>query len=168
MFGSGDCVTPEQIVARLASGVDGVLVGRGVLRNPWILAQAADLLAGRPAREVTLAERGQFLLDYIELLMHERVRDQEMVRDHEVVPTFRSALTPEPECSSGEARRSASREGGQKSHDRWVVNKLRALGAYYSKGIENGAEFRSGLNTVPSLDALRDLIARFFFVQPHP
>src|SRR6266853_313525 len=38
VFGSGDCVTPEQIVARLASGVEGVLVGRGVLRNPWILA----------------------------------------------------------------------------------------------------------------------------------
>src|SRR6185369_12162817 len=75
VFGSGDCVTPEQIVARLASGVEGVLVGRGVLRNPWILAQAADLLDGKPAREITLAARGQFLLDYIDLLMHERVRD---------------------------------------------------------------------------------------------
>ena len=30
---------------------EGVLVGRGVLRNPWILAQAADLAAGRPAHE---------------------------------------------------------------------------------------------------------------------
>src|SRR5262245_20047677 len=80
VFGSGDCVTPEQIVARLASGVEGVLVGRGVLRNPWIRAQAADLLQGKPAREITVAERGQFLLDYIELLMHERVRGQDAVR----------------------------------------------------------------------------------------
>src|SRR5438128_5854672 len=38
VFGSGDCVEPEQIVERLASGIEGVLVGRGVLRNPWILA----------------------------------------------------------------------------------------------------------------------------------
>src|SRR5437762_8305712 len=30
VFGSGDCVEPEQIVDRLRSGVDGVLVGRGV------------------------------------------------------------------------------------------------------------------------------------------
>src|SRR5437667_5575350 len=72
VFGSGDCVEPEQIVARLRAGVEGVLVGRGVLRNPWILAQGADLAAGRPAREVTLAERGRFLLDYIDLLMNER------------------------------------------------------------------------------------------------
>src|SRR5438045_4746764 len=42
VFGSGDCIEPGQILERLR-GVSGVLVGRGVLRNPWILAQAADL-----------------------------------------------------------------------------------------------------------------------------
>src|SRR5438552_458064 len=77
VFGSGDCVTPEQIVARLRSGVDGVLVGRGVLRNPWLLAQAADLAAGRPAREISLADRGRFLLDYIALLLSDRRRCRE-------------------------------------------------------------------------------------------
>src|SRR3954464_6491750 len=35
VFGSGDCVTPEQVVEKLQAGVEGVLVGRGVLRNPW-------------------------------------------------------------------------------------------------------------------------------------
>ena len=49
VFGSGDCVEPEQVVERMRLGVEGVLVGRGVLRNPWILAQAADLAAGRAA-----------------------------------------------------------------------------------------------------------------------
>src|SRR4051812_26671639 len=73
VFGSGDCVEPEQIISRIRQGVDGVLVGRGVLRNPWILAQAADLAAGRPARVISLETRGQFLLDYIELLMNERI-----------------------------------------------------------------------------------------------
>lgn len=140
VFGSGDCVTPEQIVARLASGVEGVLVGRGVLRNPWILAQAADLLEGRPAREITLADRGQFLLDYIELLMHERVRDDG--------PARLDSACPAPPARN--------------SHDRWVVNKLRALGGYYTKGIDDGAEFRSALNTTNSLAELRDLIGRFF------
>ena len=69
VFGSGDCIEPEQIVERMRSGVQGVLVGRGVLRNPWILAQATDLAAGRAPRAVTLEDRGQFLLDYIELLL---------------------------------------------------------------------------------------------------
>src|SRR5919199_1457919 len=65
VFGSGDCVEPEQVVDRIRSGVEGVLVGRGVLKNPWILAQADDLAAGRPKRMVTPEDRGKFLLDYI-------------------------------------------------------------------------------------------------------
>jgi tRNA-dihydrouridine synthase B len=128
VFGSGDCVEPEQIVERMRSGVEGVLVGRGVLRNPWILAQATDLAAGRPKREVTLDDRGRFLLDYIDLLLKERVDD--------------------------------ARAG---SHDRWVVNKIRALGSWYTKGLDNGSHLRTAINSASSLAVLRDDIATFFF-----
>ena len=127
VFGSGDCIEPEQIIERMRSGVQGVLVGRGVLRNPWILAQAADLAAGRPPREVTLEDRGNFLLDYIELLLHERVDESRAV-----------------------------------SHDRWVVNKLRALGSWYTKGLENGSHLRTAINGADSLQKVRDTIATFF------
>jgi len=127
VFGSGDCVEPEQVVDRIQSGVEGVLVGRGVLRNPWILAQAMDLAAGRPARVVTLEDRGNFLLEYIDLLMEERVDEAR-------------ALT----------------------HDRWVVNKVRALGSWYTKGLENGSHLRTSINSASSLDALRQFIGEFF------
>jgi nifR3 family TIM-barrel protein len=146
VFGSGDCVTPEQVVEKLACGVEGVLVGRGVLRNPWILAQAADLAAGRPARTITREERGRFLLEYIELLLHERVREPEGFRH----------VAPGAEALSENSQ--SARQG----HGRWVVNKLRALGGYYTKGFENGAELRAGLNTAASVTELRDLIQRFF------
>ena len=127
VLGSGDCVEPEQIVERMQAGVEGVLVGRGVLRNPWILAQASDLAAGRPKRDVTPEERGRFLFDYIDLLLEERIDEAR-------------ALT----------------------HDRWVVNKLRALATYYTKGIDNGSHLRSAINSAESLDALRRVIASFY------
>ena len=127
VFGSGDCIEPEQVVDRIQSGVEGVLVGRGVLRNPWILAQAMDLAAGRPARVVTLEDRGNFLLDYIDLLTRERV---------------------------DEAR--------ELTHDRWVVNKVRALGSWYTKGLENGSHLRTSINSASSLGALRQLVGEFF------
>ena len=130
VFGSGDCIEPEQIIERMRSGVQGVLVGRGVLRNPWILAQAADLAAGRPPREVTLEDRGRFLLDYIELLLHERVDEARAV-----------------------------------SHDRWVVNKLRALGSWYTKGLENGSHLRTAINGADSLQKVREKIATFFSLE---
>ena len=128
VFGSGDCIEPQQIVERLRSGVGGVLVGRGVLRNPWILAQAADLAAGGSPRLVTLEDRGRFLLDYIELLLQERVDESRAL-----------------------------------SHDRWVINKLRALASWYTKGLDNGSHLRTAINTVDSLPSLRDTIATFFF-----
>jgi nifR3 family TIM-barrel protein len=148
VFGSGDCVTPEQVVEKLRSGVEGILVGRGVLRNPWILSQAAELMAGRTPPEVSIQERGRFLLEYIELLQNERVREPEGFRH----------VAPGADASQSTQR------AERRSHDRWVVNKIRALGGYYTKGVENGAELRAGLNSVASLDGLRDLIQRFFML----
>ena len=55
------------MIARTAeTAVAGVLVGRGALRNPWIFQQAAALAANETVPAVSSAERGQFLLDYIE------------------------------------------------------------------------------------------------------
>src|SRR5438552_9733755 len=144
VFGSGDCVEPEQIVERLASGVEGVLVGRGVLRNPWILAQAADLAGGSPPRRITLEHRGQFLLDYIDLLMAERVRATDGFRH-----TAPTAVTQDF---------SPIRSG----HDRWVINKIRALGSWYTKGLEGGSHLRTAINSAQSLTELRELIGTFF------
>jgi tRNA-dihydrouridine synthase len=121
-------------------GVEGVLVGRGVLRNPWILAQAADLAAGRPMRTIGLAERGRFLLDYIDLLREERVRESEGFRH---MAGQASQLEPP-------------------RHDKWVINKVRALGSWYTKGIENGSHLRTAINSAESLAALRDVLSSFF------
>jgi tRNA-dihydrouridine synthase B len=141
VFGSGDCVEPQQVVDRMRVGVEGVLVGRGVLRNPWILAQAADVAAGRAPRSVTLADRGRFLLEYIDLLMTERVHEQ---------PGFRHVAP------------GASGTAPLKSHDRWVINKVRALGSWYTKGLEGGAHLRTAINTAQSLSDLRRLVDEFF------
>jgi len=55
----------------------------------------------------------------------------------------------------------------QSSHDRWVINKLRALGSYYTKGLDNGSHLRIAINTAQSLPQLQALIADFFGVPAH-
>ena len=79
-------------------------------------------------REVTPEARGQFLLDYIDLLAHERVDDERA-----------------------------------RTHDRWIVNKVRALGSYYTKGLDGGSRLRTAINSAESLTALIDTIRAFFF-----
>ena len=144
VFGSGDCIEPEQVVAKLASGVSGVFVGRGVLRNPWILAQAADLMEGRTPRAVSLEERGQFLLDYIQLLLDDPAGEAE---------GFRHVAPGLPADGAAPAR----------GRERWVINKVRALGSWYSKGLEGGSQLRTAVNSAESIPHLRDIVASFFF-----
>ena len=50
-----------------------------------------------------------------------------------------------------------------RGRERWVINKLRALGSWYTKGLDNGSHLRTAINQSESLGELRDVIARFFF-----
>ncbi len=143
VLGSGDCIEPGQIIERMATGVSGVLVGRGVLRNPWILSQAADLAAGRSMREVTLEDRGQFLLDYMQLLLSEGENEAEGFRHR---AETRAAVR----------------------HQRWVINKLRALMSWYSKGLPNGGHLRTAINAADSIGQAHDIIAEFFGANAWP
>ena len=147
VFGSGDCVEPSQVIDRLSNqAVGGVLVGRGALRNPWIFRQSAALAAGREPEPVSMAERGQFLLDYIDLLISERIDEAEGFRH----------LAP------GQALERVPATGRAK----WVINKLRALNAWYSKGLTGGSHLRTQINAAESIGQLRDLINDFFVVNP--
>ena len=144
VFGSGDCIEAGDIVTKLRSGVSGVYVGRGVLRNPWVLAQARDLMEGRPARQITQEERGRFLLDYMNLLLAENAAEASGFRH--------VAGSGAPRAGSGEAV----------GKERWVINKIRALCSWYTKGFDGGAQFRIGVNSTKSIAELDDLIQTFF------
>jgi nifR3 family TIM-barrel protein len=144
VFGSGDCVEPQQMIDRLrTSAIRGVLVGRGALRNPWIFEQAADLAAGRTPRAISPAERGQFLLDYIDLLLREQVAEAAGFRH--VAP--------------GQA---ASTDVPARGRERWVINKLRALNSWYTKGLDNGSHLRVAINAAESIAQLREIVEEFF------
>jgi tRNA-dihydrouridine synthase B len=148
VFGSGDCVEPHQIVEHLGSGVSGVFVGRGVLRNPWILAQTQDLIAGRPMRQITAADRAAFLFDYIDLLL----------QDHEAEHAgFRHQAPGQPPPAAETPRPARSRE-------RFVINKVRALCTWYSRGVDSGSHLRIAVNSAESIHELRDIVGRFFVV----
>jgi nifR3 family TIM-barrel protein len=145
VLGSGDCVEPGHILEKLESSTAGVLVGRGVLRNPWILSQTARLAAGQPVAEPTLEERGRFLLEYIDLLLQEGVDEATGFRHSAVAPSGR---------------------GVHGNREKWVVNKIRALCSWYTKGMEGGAELRTLVNQSPSLSSLDSALCRFFFSAP--
>jgi nifR3 family TIM-barrel protein len=50
------------------TGVDGVMIGRGVLSNPWLIRQCSDRLIGAAVRQVTLEEKADFMLRFLKRL----------------------------------------------------------------------------------------------------
>jgi nifR3 family TIM-barrel protein len=65
VIGNGDVRGPDDAVRLLRqSGCDGVMIGRGATRNPWIFRQAAARLSGGEIAEPTLAERRALVLDH--------------------------------------------------------------------------------------------------------
>jgi nifR3 family TIM-barrel protein len=58
IFGNGDITTATQAVeAHRRYGVDGILIGRGAIGNPWIFEQCQRAFRGEPEREITVTER---------------------------------------------------------------------------------------------------------------
>jgi tRNA-dihydrouridine synthase B len=145
VFGSGDCVDAGQVLDRMKnSGVAGVLVGRGALRNPWIFEQAAALAQGLPPRSITAADRARFLLEYVDLLLTERLNESR---------GFRHVAPGQPsDADSARAR----------GHDRWVINKLRALNSWFTKGLDGGSQLRVAINSANTITQLRMVIEEFF------
>ena len=98
-----------------------------------------------------MRERGQFLLDYIDLLLHEGEGEAE-----DSVTSRRSTARATRRATMSAAR----------GRDRWVVNKVRALGTWYTKGFENGSHLRIAINQCDSIGRLREIVETFFFEGP--
>jgi nifR3 family TIM-barrel protein len=69
IIGNGDLFTPEDIVLQLQqSGVDGVMLGRGAMGNPWIFSRTLGLLRdGKAPAQPSATERVAMLARHIDL-----------------------------------------------------------------------------------------------------
>ncbi len=71
VFGSGDVMTAQSALERLkSSGVDGVIVARGAIGNPWIFREIRALWEGRPLPEPpTLEEQKEVMLEHLRMIL---------------------------------------------------------------------------------------------------
>ena len=116
---------------------------RGFSSRPRRLAR------GERPREITMEERGA---------VPARLHRSAAVRTERARPKA-SATSPRP-CPMPPARQAEPRAA--RGHDRWVINKLRALNSWYTKGLDNGSHLRIKVNAAESVPQLREIIAEFF------
>ncbi len=69
VIGNGDIVVPEDAERLLRqTGCDGVMIGRGATRNPWIFHQITSHLLGEDAPEPTLMDRRDLILGHFHMV----------------------------------------------------------------------------------------------------
>jgi nifR3 family TIM-barrel protein len=67
VLANGDILDIESAVRMFEeTGCDGIMVGRGAIRNPWLLLQISQVLAGQAPVEVTADERQRVLIQYLD------------------------------------------------------------------------------------------------------
>lgn len=72
IMGNGDVFSPMDAERMFKeTSVDGVMMGRGVLSNPWLIRQCWDHLSGKAVKQVSLIERAQFVLDFLQRVSSE-------------------------------------------------------------------------------------------------
>jgi tRNA-dihydrouridine synthase B len=72
IIGNGDIFAPAD-AARMfqETGVDGVMIGRGVLSNPWLIRQCWDHLCGKTVKQVSFDERVEFVTGFLQKVCQE-------------------------------------------------------------------------------------------------
>ena len=69
VIGNGDVNEPEDALRMMAeTGCDGVMVGRGATRNPWLFRQIAARMTGSRFHEPTLSDRRDLILGHFRMV----------------------------------------------------------------------------------------------------
>ena len=73
VIGNGDIFTAEDALNKWKhAGTDGIMIGRGVLGNPWIFRECKAAMQGMPIPSVTLQERYDMFLRHYEKMLQSR------------------------------------------------------------------------------------------------
>ncbi len=70
--GNGDVTTVKFALEKFKeTGVDGILIGRGAMQNPWLFRQINDVMEGREPYQPDLEEKKAVLLEFFEMVSEE-------------------------------------------------------------------------------------------------
>ena len=71
VLGNGDIVSANDALRALSTEVDGILIGRGALGNPWIFKDIVNAINNRPPTKISLEEKKKIILLHAQYFLEE-------------------------------------------------------------------------------------------------
>jgi tRNA-dihydrouridine synthase B len=72
IIGNGDVFSPVDAERMFEeTGVDGVMIGRGVLSNPWLIRQSWNYICGKPVINASLKQKADFMSQFLRRVCNE-------------------------------------------------------------------------------------------------
>ena len=73
VIGNGDVKTPEDAIQMFQkTNVDGIMIGRASLGNPWIFRDILDMLSGKQIQPIEPKEKLEVIIKHIELAVEQK------------------------------------------------------------------------------------------------
>lgn len=73
VIGNGDVRTPEDAFKLFEeTGVDGIMIGRAAMGNPWLFENVKTYLSGEPIKEITNQEKLEIIIKHIKFAVKEK------------------------------------------------------------------------------------------------
>ncbi len=168
VIGNGDVTTPEMAVQRLrTTGVDGVMIGRGCLKNPWIFREALERL--RQPHEVLskelLSSRAALSVPFTDDL-RSQTRAGESLRSAFGGSGAINALAGASLLGSDKdfvALFEKLRVAFSKATDqRITMLQIKKFASWYSSGYPGASQFRKAIFQTQTLDEAMAMTTGFF------
>lgn len=135
---NGDILTVEDAFEALRqSGADGVMIGRGSMRDPWLLRRIADAFAGRPPYTPSLDERERQLLHYFDLICQ----------------------APAPFGRKAARQSEAQRE---QAAQRRALGRMKKITGYFTRGLPHGERLREAIYHSHELEPVYAAVRTWF------
>ncbi|MBA4388304.1 MAG: tRNA dihydrouridine synthase DusB [Verrucomicrobia bacterium] len=92
LIGNGGINKPDDALAMIRqTGVDGVMIGRAAVGNPWVFAEILSLLAGRGYQPPTMEERKAVILEHLDRQIALKIKER-LHRRRATLPPDQSAV----------------------------------------------------------------------------